>query len=117
MASLENRLLVWDWERFRRDVPVGVDLLHHGLQTDVVARRLDPAESARRLVRESAELLRPLDVAPRAALVTALLYGADLATRYLADRQLEAGARLGNVGEWLLPALSGGLQLLEGEHA
>jgi hypothetical protein len=37
--------------------------------------------------------------------VTALLYLIDLATRYVTDRQAEAGARLGALGTWLLPAL------------
>ena len=35
--------------------------------------------------------------------LTALLYLVDLAARYLADRQAEAGARLGVLGTWLLP--------------
>jgi hypothetical protein len=68
------------------------------------------------LLDEAADRLRPLAVAPRPAVVTCLLYGADLAARYLADRQLEAGARLGDVGTWLLPALLGGLHDLEGER-
>ena len=37
--------------------------------------------------------------------IAALLYLVDLATRYLADRQAEAGARLGVLGTWLLPVL------------
>jgi hypothetical protein len=115
MAGLQDRLLVWDWERFRRGVPVGFDLLHHELQTDLVARRTEPAEAARRLVDDAAGLLAPLGVRGRAAALTAVLYGIDLATRYLADRQLEAGARLGDVGTWLLPAVSAGLRRLEEE--
>jgi hypothetical protein len=55
-------------------------------------------------------------VAPRAALTTALTYGADLAVRYLADGQQQAGARLGDVGTWLLPALEGGLRRLDEEE-
>lgn len=116
MACTGDRLLVWDWERFRLGVPVGADLLHHGLQSDVVARRTDPVAAAARMVRTAPEQLAPLGVAPRAALVTAVLYGADLAARYLADRQLEAGARLGDVGRWLSPALLGGIRDLEGEQ-
>jgi hypothetical protein len=37
--------------------------------------------------------------------VVALLYLAELSTRYLADRQAEAGARLGRPGTWLIPAI------------
>jgi hypothetical protein len=39
------------------------------------------------------------------ARVTGLLYLIDLAARYLADRQAHAGARLGVLGDWLLPVL------------
>ena len=35
----------------------------------------------------------------------ALLYLAELSTRYLSDRQAEAGARLGRPGAWLIPAI------------
>ena len=56
-------------------------------------------------VRAAEELLAPFGVAPVAREVTALLYLADLAVRYLTDRQAEAGARLGVLGTWLLPVL------------
>jgi hypothetical protein len=115
MACLPDRMLVWDWERFRTDVPVGADLLHHGLQDDVV-RGTDPATAARRMVDGAAARLAPLGVAPRAALTTVLVYGADLAVRYLADGQQQAGARLGDVGTWLIPALEGGLRRLDEEE-
>jgi hypothetical protein len=36
-----------------------------------------------------------------------VLYLADLATRYLVDRQAEAGSPLGAPGKWLLPAITG----------
>jgi hypothetical protein len=114
MACLPDRMLVWDWERFRTGVPVGADLLHHGLQDDVV-RGAEPAEAARTMVRRAATRLAPLGVASRAALATAVTYGADLAVRYLADGQQQAGARLGDVAAWLIPALEGGLHSLDEE--
>ncbi|MGY2002140.1 hypothetical protein [Blastococcus sp. SYSU DS1024] len=115
MAAVAGGLLVWDWERFRTAVPVGFDLLHHRLQSDLVARFEDPPAAAAGAVLGAGRLLAPLAVAPRTGLLTALLYSADLATRYLTDRQLEAGARLGDVGAWLLPALDQGIAELEGE--
>ena len=39
--------------------------------------------------------------------LTARLYLCELSARYLADRQAEAGARLGAPGRWLIPALAG----------
>ncbi|MCF6744343.1 hypothetical protein E9529_08650 [Blastococcus sp. KM273128] len=115
MAAVAGGLLVWDWERFRTAVPVGFDLLHHRLQSGLVARLEDPPAAAADAVLGAGRLLAPLALAPRTGLLTALLYSADLATRYLADRQLEAGARLGDVGAWLLPALDRGTTALEGE--
>lgn len=113
MASVDGGLLVWDWERYRPDVPVGADLLHFGLQDDLVTRRDDPATSARRMVDGAVEELRPLGLTAPAARLTALLYAVDLAVRYLTDRQLEAGARLGDVAGWLLPAVDRGTSRTE----
>jgi hypothetical protein len=104
MAMLADRILVWDWERFTADVPVGFDAVHHALQV-----RLERGAKARDAVDETVarapELLAPFGVPVDAAGVTALLYLVDLAARYLADRQAEAGARLGVLGSWLLPVL------------
>jgi hypothetical protein len=112
MAAVDSGLLVWDWERYRPEVPLGFDVLHFRLQRDLVTRRDDPAESARRMVGQGVGELRLLGVPARDARATSLLYGADLAARYLTDRQLEAGARLGDVGTWLLPALAEGIATL-----
>ena len=116
MACLPDRLLVWDWERFRPLVPVGFDLLHHRLQHDLVGRARDPLGAARSLIDDAARELGPLGHSTRTAGVTASLYVADLAARYLTDNQVEAGARLGDVSTYLLPALDRGIGLLEGEH-
>jgi hypothetical protein len=110
MAALTDTLLVWDWERFRSAVPLGFDLVHHGLQMELVSQLLDPAGSAHRCVAEAPRRLAGLGLPERTAMVTALAYCLDLAARYLTDRQQEAGARLGDVGSWLLPAVEDGLE-------
>jgi hypothetical protein len=104
-ASAGDDLLVWDWERFAPAVPVGYDALHWGLQTDLVNRLADPSESAARSLVRAPLRLEPFGVSAREAQATAVGYLAELSTRYLADRQVEAGARFGNVGAWLLPAM------------
>lgn len=104
MASLPETLLVWDWERFTPGVPVGYDALHHELQRRIQASP-DAGGAVEATVRRADELLEPFDVEPAARELTALLYLIDLATRYLTDRQAEAGARLGVLGTWLLPVL------------
>jgi|HubBroStandDraft_1064217.scaffolds.fasta_scaffold40031_2 hypothetical protein len=98
-------LLVWDWERFTVGAPIGFDALHYWLQARVVRPREDPAQAARRCVAAAPTLLQPFAVSPAQARLTAIAYLADLSVRYLADRQEEAGARLGAPRQWLLPAL------------
>ncbi|HWH00144.1 MAG TPA: phosphotransferase [Pilimelia sp.] len=104
MANLADALLVWDWERFTPGAPVGFDAVHHELQRRI---SIDPDAGAAVdvTVRRAGDLLEPFGVDPAARELTALLYLVDLAARYLADRQAEAGARLGVLGTWLLPVL------------
>ncbi|HEX3489352.1 MAG TPA: hypothetical protein VHU92_08410 [Streptosporangiaceae bacterium] len=108
MACTADGLLLWDWERFGEGVPVGFDALHYRLQSDVVSAHANPAPAATALVERAPELLAPLGVGPAEARLTGLLYLAELSARYLADRQAEAGARLGDPGRWLIPALIAG---------
>jgi hypothetical protein len=104
MAALADTVLVWDWERFTPGVPVGFDAAHHELQVRLErGEQAEPAVDA--MLARCDRLLAPFDVPPASARVTALLYLVDLAARYLADRQAEAGARLGVLGSWLLPVL------------
>ena len=64
MASTSGGLLVWDWERFTDDVPIGFDALHYKLQRDVVPgtgrqRRLPPTASRARPGRSRRSVLAP----------------------------------------------------------
>ncbi len=100
------RLLVWDWERFAVGVPVGYDALHWALQTDLVNHLADPGEAARQSLVRACSVLERFGPSTDQVRATAVSYLAELAARYLADRQAEAGARLGDVGTWLLPAVA-----------
>lgn len=104
MANLADALLVWDWERFATGVPLGFDAVHHELQRRIQSTG-DAKDAVEATVRRAGELLAPFGVPAEGREVTALLYLVDLATRYLTDRQAEAGARLGVLGTWLLPVL------------
>jgi hypothetical protein len=106
-AADGDALLVWDWERFGSAVPTGYDTLHWRLQSDLVSSLADPAASARRCLETAPATLAPLGLSPQAARATAVGYLTELATRYATDRQAEAGARLGDIGAWLLPAVAG----------
>jgi hypothetical protein len=104
MAVLPDTLLVWDWERFSTGVPVGFDAVHYELQHRLRTTRV-AADAVTATLAAADPLLAPFDAPPAARRITALLYLVDLATRYLTDRQAEAGARLGVLGSWLLPVL------------
>lgn len=117
MAVSSSGCSVWDWERFATGVPVGYDALHLFLMSrassvhDLTSLPADLFDNAERL-------LRPFDVTGReAAEVTTAGYLLELAGRYLDDNQSEAGARLGSVGEWLLPHLSTKLMRRESRHS
>lgn len=110
MASTRHGLLLWDWERFAGGVPVGFDALHHRLQSAMVPGRDVPGEAARQLWRDAGVTLGPFVSGIDEARATALLYLIELAARQLGDGQAAAGARLGAVGEWLLPAIAEGVQ-------
>ncbi|ASU82475.1 aminoglycoside phosphotransferase [Nocardiopsis gilva YIM 90087] len=109
VASTPRRAFVWDWERLAFDAPLGFDALHYELNECVqvgthqgVQRWLD---SGARLLRDP--LIAGAGLRPETVSTVMALYLIDLATRYLHDRQLEAGGRLAAVDDWLLPVLSG----------
>jgi hypothetical protein len=105
MAVLRDRVLVWDWERYAKGVPVGFDPLHYAVQTDITYHEQPPELVVRRHLAGAGKLLAPFGVPLQDASLVAVLYLAHLAVRYLRDRQAEAGADLGRLDSWLLPAL------------
>lgn len=105
MAVLPDTVLLWDWERFTTGVPLGFDAVHHHLQRRLMSTT-DAATAVADTVAAADPLLGRFGVAAPARTTTALLYLADLAARYLTDRQAQAGARLGVLGNWLLPVLT-----------
>jgi hypothetical protein len=106
MAFSGGRVLVWDWERFEDGVPVGFDAVHYQVQR-AVTRNGTEAQAAAEIALFTAPMtLGPLGVRPGLAVFVAALYLIEIATRYLHDEAAEAGAALGDVGNWLLPTLS-----------
>ncbi len=106
MTMSGGRALVWDWERFETGVPFGFDAVHFWLQGAIIRSGMDPQAAAERAVSGAPEILSPFGLDPGAASRVAVLYLAEIAVRYLQDGQAEAGARLGRVGDWLLPVLT-----------
>jgi hypothetical protein len=114
MTMSGGKALVWDWERFESGVPAGFDAIHYWLQGAIIRGATPPVTAAEMAVSRAVELLAPLGVEAHAAGLVAALYLAEIATRYLHDRQAEAGARLGQVDAWLLPVLMNHVRQLGG---
>ena len=112
MAVREHQLLVWDWERFGDDVPMGFDAVHYRLQELIARQPHSPIEAVEKALEVAPADMRALGVSPETAELTALLYLIDIAARYTEDGQAAAGARLGVLDHWLLPALSEGVSRL-----
>jgi Phosphotransferase enzyme family len=106
MTMLGGRALVWDWERFATGVPVGYDAMHYQFHGALVRNRITAEAAAEAALAAAPMILPPLGVGPDAARLVALLYLAEIGTRYLHDRQADAGAQLGHIDTWLLPVLT-----------
>jgi hypothetical protein len=105
MTLSRGQALVWDWERFDTGVPVGFDAVHYWLQGAIIRGGTHPVTAAEMALSAAADLVGPLGVQPQAASLVAALYLVEIAARYLHDGQAEAGAKLGRIDAWLLPAL------------
>jgi hypothetical protein len=83
MAMGAGSLLVWDWERYDPDVPLGFDALHFHFQKIKFGR--DPAEAIREVHATAPALLAPFGIDPQLSSITMVLYVATLASRYARD--------------------------------
>ena len=73
MAFTRQGLLVWDWERFGTEVPLGFDALHHWLQRQVASMGTDPATAAAGCVTQAPALVEPFGVDQARARLTSRL--------------------------------------------
>ena len=107
MAVAGDRVLLWDWERFEGGVPLGFDALHYVVQSWLGPAGVDPLTAVHRLLAQAERVVAPFGVA--GGRDVAQLYLLEIGARYETDRQEAAGARLGALQDWLLPALEASL--------
>ncbi len=107
MSAHGEQLLLWDFERFTADVPVGYDAVHFDLHEAVTVRGQDPVPAARATGRRAAELLAPFGMGGDAARAVAALYFVEIGSRYLGDGQDGFGQAMGRVDEWINGAFAG----------
>ena len=88
MVWAGERVRLWDWERFARGVPYGLDALHYALPAE-------PEKAQLSGLRESgARALAPFSVTVDEAELTLALYVTALTARFLPDSLTEHGAQL-----------------------
>ena len=83
MAPGAGSILVWDWERYESDVPLGFDALHFHFQQ--IKSSFSPIAAIRDVSERAAALLAPFGLAPPLSSTIMVLYAATLASRYARD--------------------------------
>ncbi|MGH3497062.1 MAG: hypothetical protein ACRDP1_06330 [Nocardioidaceae bacterium] len=106
VAVAGGRALVWDWERFSTGVPVGFDLLHHDFHEAVTVRGRPAYDATVQLMSDAGPRLEPVGVSAATAALVARAYFLTIGARYFVDGQRETGSALGNLDDWLVPALT-----------
>ncbi|MGH3360095.1 MAG: hypothetical protein ACRDO7_14940 [Nocardioidaceae bacterium] len=91
MAWNGNRLYVWDFERFEREVPLGFDLVHYDLQTRILNPKVRQFDVILDRHRHAPELLQPFGVDAADSSLVFIAYLIEIASRWIADRQDAAG--------------------------
>lgn len=105
MATPGARAVVWDWERFAGDVPVGFDALHYGLEAAVRLDGMSPREAVEHVAGRAGAIVAENGAEPDQGLAIFALYLLGLGERFITDGQLAAGAPKGALSSWLLPGL------------
>ncbi len=105
MGFDDGELSVWDWERMQTGVPLGLDALHFAIQRAMRVPGSQPLQVAREQLGARRMLLAPWGYDALGADVVSAVYLLTIGARYAADGQESAGARLGRLGDWLVPAL------------
>jgi hypothetical protein len=83
MSRTRRGLTIWDWERSRSGVPVGLDLVHFTIQLGIHRSRLDVAAAARRAAADVGRPRSAMGVAEEAWRAIVPLYLFELYRRYL----------------------------------
>jgi hypothetical protein len=86
MRRLDGRLVVWDWERSREGVPVGIDAVHYGLLVALNARRLPPPRAVTDTLERAPGWLAGLDPPAEAARIMVCLELLEMSLRYAEAR-------------------------------
>lgn len=113
MAWRGPRVLLWDWEHFAEDVPVGFDLLHHAAQHARVSQGTDVATERAWRTLADALLREHVGLAGADADLVVLAYLLEVNLRYVLDRQGTSASEAVRLG-WGLDLLRHEVRRLAG---
>jgi len=108
MAGLGGRLIVWDWERFRPDAPVGQDAAHYLFMVAARQRNEPPARAADSALAALPPLLEPVGARPEDARLVLMLHQLEMALRFGEARAAGVRVRHDLFAEGLHRLLDGG---------
>jgi hypothetical protein len=106
MSWQGDTVLLWDWERFGHDVPVGFDPLHFRIQS--LLRAHGPGERTKAGVEfagQARTLLHDFGVPAEQSQLITVLYLLSIYLRYAGDARGEAGEHLRPLSAWVLSQL------------
>jgi hypothetical protein len=98
MRRLDGRLVVWDWERSRDGVPVGIDAAHYGLLVALNARKLPPPRAVADTLERMPGWLAGLDQPAAAARVIVCLELLEMSLRFAEARRAGVTLRTDRFG-------------------
>jgi hypothetical protein len=98
MRRLDGRLVVWDWERSRDGVPVGIDAAHYGLLVALNVRKLPPPRAVEDTLERAPGWLVGLDQAAAVARVIVCLELLEMSLRFAEARRAGVTLRTDRFG-------------------
>jgi hypothetical protein len=98
MRRLDGRLVVWDWERSRDGVPVGIDAAHYGLLVALNVRKLPPPRAVADTLERAPGWLSGLDQPAGAARVIVCLELLEMSLRFAEARRAGVTVRTDRFG-------------------
>lgn len=105
IAVKGSRAMVWDWERFRTDVPVGWDAIHFEIESN--RRAGSSAQSSiTQLIPKVGRVVARNGATPGDGNLLLATFLLDLGTRQLLTRSAAQPDSRGDIQGWLTPALA-----------
>jgi hypothetical protein len=86
MTRADGRLMVWDWERFAHDAPVGQDAVHYAFMVWLRQRKRPPAEAQRHVLETVPSVLEAIGADPAKADLLLMLHQLEMGVRFAEAR-------------------------------